>query len=92
VIDLASGRFIELEFVALAIVEGRDSSPIVLGDSRRKLHTSSLEVINCVLQVTLQAKGYYWATADLGTLRLPTVKPDVEPVGVDLGPWTVTLD
>src|SRR5215212_7040034 len=89
---LVSWRFVELEFIALTIVEGRDTSPLVFRDSCWKLDAVALEIVNRVLQATLQVKGYHRSTASLGALRLPTIEPDVKPVCIDLGPRPVSLN
>src|SRR5919202_5936058 len=89
---LVSWRFIELEFIALTIIEGRDMSPLMFRDSCWKLDAAALEILNCVLQGTLQVKGYHRSAACLGAFRLPTVEPDVKPVCIDLGPRSVSLE
>src|SRR5215210_2118874 len=89
---LVSWRFVELEFIALTIVEGRDTSPLVFRNSRWKLDALPLEIVNRILQANIQVKGYHRSTTGLCALRLPTIKPDVESIGVDFGPWAVLLD
>ena len=81
-----------MEVVALAVLERRDASPLVLGDPRRELDSLAFEVLDNRLECRFGLKGYDGTTSGPRPLGLPAVEPDVEPVGVDLGSGTISFD
>ena len=60
----------------------------MLGDLRRELDPLAFKVLDGRLEWRLGLEGYDATTSDPRPLGLPAVEPDVEPVGVDLGPGT----
>ena len=58
----------------------------MLGDPCRELDPLALEVLDGRLESRLRLEGYYGTATCLRPLGLNGREPDVEPVGVDLGP------
>jgi hypothetical protein len=66
-------QLVELEVVALRILEGRHPAPFVLGDSGWKVHPFAIEVLDRRVEPALGPEGYNGPAASLRSLR-PTVR------------------
>ena len=51
-------RLVELQVVALAVLERRDASPGMVGDLGRYLDALLLQIVHGLLEATLGPKGY----------------------------------
>jgi hypothetical protein len=64
----------------------------MLGYLRGESHTPFFEIINCILQTAFRSEGYYRPATSLCALRFAPIKPDVEPISINLGPQPVPLN
>src|SRR6478735_6969048 len=82
-------RLVELQVVAVGVVEGGDAAPRMVGDAVRKLDARGLELLDGVLDaVAGLEREHAAARAALGLAR---VEADPQVVDLQLGPLVLLL-
>src|SRR3954447_10419116 len=78
-------RDVELQVVALGVLERRDPAPRVVADPAGEVHALALQLLHLGLDVTLGLEGDHGPAVRVAG-ALPGVEPDHQPVGVELAP------